>query len=75
MAGKQVPGRPRTIPPEHFETVLQLYAAGRGYRSIANHLQGLVVNATFGSVRRLVKGEGAYAKCPTCQGTGSVVGP
>ena len=56
------PGRPRSIPPELFETILQLYKGGLGYRSIANHLRGLGINATFNSVRRLVKGQGAYAK-------------
>ena len=55
------PGRPRAIPTEHFDTVLQLYAAGEGYRRIANHLRGLGISATFSSVRRLVKGHGAYA--------------
>ena len=64
------PGRPRAIPMEHFDTVLQLYAAGHGYRSIANELKGLGISATYSSVRRLVKGQGAYSKCPSCDGTG-----
>ena len=66
-------GRPRSIPPEAFDTVLQLYAAGHGYRSIANELSGLGIGATYSSVRRLVKGQGAYSKCPACDGTGRVV--
>lgn len=70
MDNNRVPGRPRSIPTEHFETVLQLYAAGEGYRSIANHLRSLGISAAFSSVRRLVKGEGAYRQCPTCRGTG-----
>ena len=56
-------GRPRSIHPEHFETILQLYTSGLGYRSIANHLRRLGVSTTFSAVRRFIKGEGAYAKC------------
>ena len=56
------PGRPKSIPPELFDTILQLYAAGEGYRRIANRLRGLGISATWSSVRRLVKGEGAYAE-------------
>ena len=52
-------GRPRRIPPETFETFLQLYAAGHGYRSIVNELRGLGIGATYSSVRRLIKDEGA----------------
>ena len=56
------PGRPRSIPPEHFDTILQLYKGGLGYRSIANHLRGLGVGTTHTAVRRMIKGEGAYPK-------------
>jgi len=56
------PGRPRIIPPELFETVLQLYKGGLGYRSIANHLRGLGVGTTHTAVRRTIKGEGAYLR-------------
>ena len=55
-------GRPRSIPPELFETVLQLYKGGLGYRSIANHLRGLGVGTTHTAVRRMIKGEGAYLR-------------
>ncbi len=54
------PGRPRAIPQELFVTVLALYEAGLGYRSIANRLNDQGIRATYSSVRRLVKGDGAY---------------
>ena len=56
------PGRPRSIPPEHFDTILQLYKGGLGYRSIAKHLRRLGVGTTHTAVRRMIKGEGAYPK-------------
>ena len=56
------PGRPRAIPQELFVTVLALYEAGLGYRRIANHRTDQGIGATYSSVRRLVKGEVAYAK-------------
>lgn len=59
---RQGPGRPRSIPPEFFETVLQLYKSGLGYRSIANHLRRLGVDTTHTAVRRMIKGEGAYLR-------------
>ena len=65
------PGRPRAIPMELFVTVLALYESGLGYRSIANHLRGLGISATFSSVRRLVKGEGTYARGEDSQGIAS----
>ena len=49
-------------PEASLPSLLKLYKGGLGYRSIANHLRGLGINATFSSVRRLVKGQGAYAK-------------
>ena len=55
------PGRPRAIPPESFDTVLQLDSQGLGYRSIANHLWGLGVYTTHTTVRRLIRRQGAYA--------------
>ena len=70
MPNNRAPGRPRSIPTEHFDTVLQLYAAGLGYRSIGNHLRGLGISTTFSSVRRLIKGQGAYAECAACKCTG-----
>ena len=70
MSDRMGSGRPRSIPPEAFETILQLYAGGHGYRSIANELQGLGIRATYSSVRRLIKGQGAYSGCPA----GSVAG-
>ena len=56
------PGRPKSIPPEFFETILKLYKTGLGYRSITTHLRGVGVSTTHTAVRRVVKGEGAYAK-------------
>ena len=56
------PGRPKSIPPEFFETILTLYRGGQGYRSIANHLRTLGVSTTYSAVRRLIKGQGAYAR-------------
>ena len=38
MTTTRVPGRPRSIPTEHFDAVLKLYAAGKGYRGIAKQL-------------------------------------
>ena len=58
------PGRPKSISSEHFETILQLYDSGLGYRSIANHLRDLGISTTFSAVRRFLKGEGAYHKTP-----------
>lgn len=72
LPSNRTSGRPRSIPTKAFDTVLQLYAAGHGYRSIANELKGLGIGATYSSVRRLIKGEGAYGKCPACKGSGRV---
>ena len=41
MTTTQVAGRPRSIPTEHFDTVLKLYADGEGYRRIAKQLGSL----------------------------------
>ena len=38
MTTTRVTGRPRSIPAEHFDTVLKLYAAGEGYRGIGKQL-------------------------------------
>ena len=57
------PGRPRSIPESHFETILQRYDQGDGYRRIATYLRSLGVSTTHTAVRRLIKGEGAYAEC------------
>lgn len=73
MAFRWVSGRPRSIPPEAFDTVLQQYAADEGYRSIANRLRTMGISATWSSVRRLVKGEGTYRECPMCGDTGRAV--
>ena len=56
------PGRPKSIPPEFFDTILQLYKNGLGYRSITTHLRGVGVSTTHTAVRRVVKGEGAYRR-------------
>ena len=73
MSDRMGSGRPRSIPPEAFETILQLYAGGHGYRRIANELRGLGISTTYSSVRRLVKGQGTYSGCPagTVAGRGS----
>ena len=55
------PGRPRSIPPEHFGTVLTWYREGMGYMAISRDLRALGVDTTPSSVRRLVKGQGSYA--------------
>ena len=55
-------GRPKGIPPRLFATVLQLHHQGHGYRWIDNHLRTLGVSTTFSTVRRLVRGEGAYGQ-------------
>jgi len=38
MTRTRVPGRPRSIPTEDFDTVLKLYSAGEGYRRIGKQL-------------------------------------
>jgi len=63
-------GRPRSIPDALFETVLQLYSMGYGYRSITTRLRALGVSTTHTTIRRLLLGLGAYARCPTCGGSG-----
>ena len=68
--GVHAPGRPRSIPCSLFDTILQLYARGYGYRSITTHLRGLGVSTTHTTVRRLLKSQGAYAKCPRCGESG-----
>ena len=50
MTTTRVPGRPRSIPTEHFDTVLKLYAAGEGYRRIAKQL---VLQQRLKSISRL----------------------
>jgi len=57
------PGRPRSIPQAYFETILQRYQGGHGYRRLATYLRSLGVSTTHTAVRRLIKGEGAYAEC------------
>ena len=56
------PGRPKSIPPEFFDTILQLYKTGLGDRSITTHLRGVGVSTTHTAVRRVIKGQGAYAR-------------
>jgi hypothetical protein len=53
-------GRPQSIPPQHWSTVFALYAAGNGYRRIADLLIPLGVSTTKSSVERLVKGQAPY---------------
>lgn len=59
------PGRPRSIRPEHFDTILELFHSGLGYRSIANHLRAQGVSTAFSTVRRFLYGEGAYRDSPS----------
>ena len=56
------PGRPKAIPSESFDTVLQLYSQGLGYRSIANALWRRGVYTTHTTVRRLLMRQGACSK-------------
>jgi len=63
MLGKRGPGRPQSIPQAYFETILQRYRQGDGYRRLATYLRSLGVSTTHTAVRRLIKGEGAYAEC------------
>ena len=51
MTTTRVPGRPRSIPTEHFDTVLKLYAAGEGYRRIAKQLAS--ITTSVGMIRLL----------------------
>lgn len=69
MTHRRGAGRPRAIPPESFNTVLQLYSQGLGYRSIANHLWGLGVYTTHTTVRRLIRGQGAYSDARVSNGS------
>ena len=71
MTNDRVSGRAKSIPPEVFDTVLRLYAAGHGYRTIAKELRGLGISVTYRSVRRLIKCEGAYSKFPASIGKGT----
>ena len=48
MTPTRVPGRPRSIPTEHFDTVLKLYAAGEGYRRIAKQLANITTSVQGG---------------------------
>ena len=70
MTNDRVSGRAKSIPPEVFDTVWRLYAAGHGYRTIAKELQGLGISVTYSSVRRLIKCEGAYSKIPRASAKG-----
>ena len=64
--GRRGPGRPKGIPEELFNTILQLYESGDGYRRITSYLQRVHgVSTTYTTIRRLVKGQGAYAGGPT----------
>jgi len=62
------PGRPQSIPQAYYETILQRYRQGDGYRRLATYLQGLGVSTSHTAVRRLIKGEGAYSR-PISRGT------
>ena len=57
---KRSRGRPPAISSEHFGTVLSLRSEGKGYGAIAEHLGGLGVFVTRQTVKRMVKGKGAY---------------
>ena len=72
MINKRTAGRARSIPPEAFDMVWRLYIAGHGYRTIARELRGLGISVTYSSVRRLVKGQGAYQKRPEYMGSGRI---
>ena len=53
-------GRRQSIPPQQWSAVFALYAAGNGYRRIADLLMPLGVSTTKSSVERLIKGRGCY---------------
>ena len=54
-------GRPRALPSEALERVLTLRRAGLGYRAIARELRRAGIDVNWATVRRAVKGQGAYA--------------
>ena len=59
-------GRPRSIPQELFDTISQLYQSGSGYRSSTTYLRWVYgISTTYTTIRRLIKGQGAYAVGPT----------
>jgi len=49
------PGRPRKLPKQVQETIIELYNRGYGYRSIAKILLGINIETHWSTVRRLVK--------------------
>jgi hypothetical protein len=57
-------GRPRSLPPETLQRVLQLHELGEGYRTIVRLLGESGVDASIWSVRRAVLGLGAYQRDP-----------
>ena len=62
QVARRGPRWPRSIPPEHFGTILQPYKGGLSYLSIANHLRGLGVGATHTTVSRVIESEEAYPR-------------
>ena len=54
------PARHRSVPQELFGTVFRLYAAGYGYRAIANALMACGAVTSKSSVERLIRGLGSY---------------
>ena len=71
MTTTRVPGRPRSIPTEHFDTVLKLYAAGEGYRRIAKLLanrlrkKGKALSRSVWSLDRVRINFGKRTNCRT----------
>ena len=71
MTTTRVPGRPRSIPTEHFDTVLKLYAAGEEYRRIAKQLanrlrkKGKALSRSVWSLDRVRTNFGKRTNCRT----------
>jgi len=53
-------GRPRSIPPSYFVTVLRLRLNGLGFRAIAKELNRQGVVTSHGSVERFIKRQKPY---------------
>lgn len=51
------PGRPRAVPDNLVRLAANLYRQGHGYRAIARMLRHQGVNACFGTIRNIIKGQ------------------
>ena len=57
--------KPRSLSPEALGQVLDLHRTGLGYRSIAERIQQTGIEVNWATVRRAIKGQGAYAHTGT----------